>query len=99
MKNILYFPNHDTSIPTLYFYSFYSLVSKNTLFTAFIAFTASVPTLKILKRGWKFDAWAGTFPSNFFQGLSFLHLESTLFFAKLSYAFEEKLFFSVTTIL
>ena len=26
----------------------------------------------------------------FFQGLSFLHLEFTLLFAKLSYAFEEK---------
>ena len=30
---------------------------------------------------------------NFFQGLSFLHLEITLPFAKLCYAFEEKLFF------
>ena len=30
---------------------------------------------------------------NFFQGLSFLHLEITLPFAKLCHAFEEKLFF------
>ena len=29
----------------------------------------------------------------FFQGLSFLHLEITLLFAKLCYAFEEKKFF------
>ena len=36
---------------------------------------------------------------NFFQGLSFLHLEITLTFAKLCYAFEEKLFFSATIIL
>ena len=35
----------------------------------------------------------------FLQGLSFLHLEITLPFAKLCYAFEEKLFFSVTIIL
>ena len=35
----------------------------------------------------------------FFQGLSFLHLEITLPFAKLCYAFEEKLFFSVTIVL
>ena len=40
-----------------------------------------------------------TFPIQFFQGLSFLHLEITLPFAKLCYAFEEKLFFSVTIIL
>ena len=33
-----------------------------------------------------------------FQGLSFLHLEITLPFAKLCYAFEEKLFFSATII-
>ena len=37
--------------------------------------------------------------SNFFQGLSFLHLEITLPFAKLCYAFEEKKFFSATIIL
>ena len=36
---------------------------------------------------------AGTFPIKFFQGLSFLHSEITLLFAKLCYAFEEKLFF------
>ena len=41
----------------------------------------------VLKKG-----WAGTFPIYFFQGLSFLHLEITLPFAKLCYAFEEKLF-------
>ena len=34
-----------------------------------------------------------------FQGLSFLHLEITLPFAKFCYAFEEKLFFSATIIL
>ena len=34
-----------------------------------------------------------------FQDLSFLHLEITLSFAKLCYAFEEKLFFSSTIIL
>ena len=34
-----------------------------------------------------------------FQDLSFLHLEITLPFAKLCYAFEEKLFFSSTIIL
>ena len=33
-----------------------------------------------------------------FQGLSFLHLEITLPFAKFCYAFEEKLFFSATII-
>ena len=36
---------------------------------------------------------AGTFPINFFQGLSFLYLEITLPFAKLCHAFEEKVFF------
>ena len=35
---------------------------------------------------------ADTFPIYFFQVLSFLHLEITLPFAKLCYAFEEKLF-------
>ena len=40
-----------------------------------------------------------TYPIYFLQGLSFLHLEITLPFAKLCYAFEEKLFFSVTIIL
>ena len=34
-----------------------------------------------------------------FQGFSFLHLEITLLFAKLSYAFEEKLFFSFCSII
>ena len=38
---------------------------------------------------------ADTFPIQFFQYLSVLHLESTLPFAKLCYAFEEKLFFPV----
>ena len=42
---------------------------------------------------------ADTFPVWFFQSLSFLHLEITLTFAKLCYAFEEKLFFSATIIL
>ena len=36
---------------------------------------------------------AGTFSFKFFQGLSFLHLEITLPFAKLYHAFEEKNFF------
>ena len=58
--------------------------------------------------GWKYGAragplkrggGAGTFPIQFFQGLAFLHLEITLLFAELCYAFEEKLFFSATTIL
>ena len=40
-----------------------------------------------------------TLPIWFFQGLSFLQLEITLPFAKMCYAFEEKLFFSVTIIL
>ena len=35
---------------------------------------------------------AGTFPIKFFQGVSFLHLEITLRFAKLCHAFEEKKF-------
>ena len=42
---------------------------------------------------------AGTFPLQFFQGLSFLYLEITLSFAKLCYAFKEKIFFSATIIL
>ena len=41
----------------------------------------------------------GTFPIWFFQDLSFLHLEITLPFAKLCYAYEEKLFFSAIIIL
>ena len=42
--------------------------------------------------GW----WGGsTFSISFLQGLSFLHLEITLSFAKLCYAFEEKLFFLI----
>ena len=36
---------------------------------------------------------AGFFPKNFFQGLSFLHLEITLPFAELCYTFEKKNFF------
>ena len=39
------------------------------------------------------------FVFNFFQGLSFLHVEITILFAKLCYAFEEKTFFSATIIL
>ena len=39
------------------------------------------------------------FSIQFFQSLSFLHLEITLPFSKLCYAFEEKLFFSATIIL
>ena len=39
---------------------------------------------------------ADTFPISFFQGLLFLHLEITLPFAKLCYAFEEKILFSGT---
>ena len=49
----------------------------------------------VLKRG----GGAGTFPIYFFQGLSFLHLEITLSFAKLCYAFEEKNVFFATIIL
>ena len=44
-----------------------------------------------IKGKWGVD----TFPIQFFQGLSFLHLEITLPFAKLCYALEKKLFFSV----
>ena len=36
---------------------------------------------------------ADTFSIELFQGLSFLHLEITLPFAKLCYAFEEKMIF------
>ena len=43
----------------------------------------------LLKRGRE----AGTFPIQFFQGLSFLPLKITLLFAKLCYAFEEKKIF------
>ena len=42
---------------------------------------------------------AGTFPIKFFQGLLLLHSKITLPFAKLCYAFEEKLFFSPTIVL
>ena len=45
------------------------------------------------------EGWGWHFPVSFFQGLSFLHLEITVPFAKLCYVFEEKLFFSATTIL
>ena len=57
---------------------------------------------KILKREWKYSAGAGllkrgrgagTFRFLFFQGLSFLHLEITLSFAKLCYVLEEKKIF------
>ena len=44
----------------------------------------------------KFIVHISTFPVYFFQGLSLLHLEITLLFVKLCYAFEEKLFFSAT---
>ena len=37
-------------------------------------------------------------PIYFFQSLSFLHLEITIHFVKLSYTFEVKLFFSATII-
>ena len=63
---------------------------------------------KIKKRGWKYGARSGllkrggggggTFSVYFFQGLSFLHLQITLTFAKLCYAFEGKKFFFVTII-
>ena len=42
---------------------------------------------------------AGTFPIKFFQGLPFLNPEITLPFAKLRYAFEEKLLFPAAIIL
>ena len=42
---------------------------------------------------------AGTFPIKCFQGLLSLHLEITLPFGKLCYAFEENLFFSATIVL
>ena len=47
----------------------------------------------------KEEGGASTFPILIFQGLSFLHLEITLPFAKLRCPFEEKLFFSATIIL
>ena len=47
----------------------------------------------------KVGGGTGTFPIKFLEGLSFLHLEITLLFQKLWYAFEEKLFFSATIIL
>ena len=56
-----------------------------------------VGTWKTKKRGWKYGAGADLF--SIFKGLSFLHLEITLPFAKLCYVFEENLFFSVTIIL
>ena len=62
-----------------------------------------------LKKGWKYGPGAGrlkrggggadTFPISFFQVLSFLHFEIALPFAKLCYAFEKEIFFSVTIIL
>ena len=45
-----------------------------------------------------FKGRAGIFHIYFFQDLSFLHLEITLSFAKLCYAFEEKKNFSATII-
>ena len=59
-------------------------------------------TQKNVKKGWKYGAQAGLvkrglgagiFPISFFQGLSFLHVEITLPFAKPCYAFKEKDFF------
>ena len=47
-----------------------------------------------IKGKWGVD----TFPIQFFQGLSFLHLEITLPFGKLCHTFEQKLLFSVTII-
>ena len=46
-------------------------------------------------------SWKGadTFPIWYFQGLLFLRLQIILFFPKLCYIFEEKLFFSTTIIL
>ena len=41
----------------------------------------------------------GNWHFSIFKGLSFLHLEIILPFVKVCYAFEEKLFFSVTIIL
>ena len=61
-----------------------------------------------LKKGRKYGPGAGrlkrgggadTFPISFFQVLSFLHFEIALPFAKLCYAFEKEIFFSVTIIL
>ena len=67
---------------------------------------------KIKKRGGSMEqgqvfvkGWGGgggglvLFLFNFSKGLSFLHLEIILLFAKLSYAFEEKKNFSATIIL
>ena len=51
---------------------------------------------KKLKKGWKYGAVAGLLER---VGGSSLHLEITLPFAKLCYAFEEKLLFSATLIL
>ena len=39
------------------------------------------------------QAGADTFPIQFFQSLSFFHLETNLSFAKLCYVFEKKIFF------
>ena len=55
-----------------------------------------------IKRNWRYGygkvflkrgGGAGIFPIQFFQGLSLLHLEITLSFAKFCYAVEEKVFF------
>ena len=54
---------------------------------------------QVLLKGGGGGGGAGTFLIQFFQGLAFLHSEITLLFAELCYAFEEKLFFSATTIL
>ena len=61
---------------------------------------------KFFKKGWKHGAGTGFlkrggwhFSYLIFKNLSFLHLEITLPFAKLCYAFEDKIFFSATKIL
>ena len=51
------------------------------------------PRADLLKRG----GGADTFPISFFQGLSFLHLEITLPFAKLCYTFEKKQLFFLSS--
>ena len=59
----------------------------------------SMVQVQVFLKGGVGRGGAGAFPIWFFQGLSFLHLKITLPFAKLHYAFEEKLFFSATMIL
>ena len=67
-------------------------------------FYPQVRTLSIGSKkgsGVNFEKWkkeGGSFPVKVFQGLSFLHLEITLPFAKFCHAFEEKKI-SITIIL